>query len=91
MQAIKEDTPQGFNLIFECPHCKEYIIVSNNEINCSIFRHGIYKKTFYQVNPHSPKNICDELKKADVIYGCGKPFKLSKIDDNYFADICDYI
>jgi hypothetical protein len=35
---------------------------------------------------------CDNLKSKDLIYGCGKPFKLINDSDNSFkAIICDYI
>ena len=34
----------------KCPHCEEYIIIE--QINCAIFRHGIYKLNFTQINPH---------------------------------------
>ena len=58
----------------ECPHCK---IV---EVNCAIFRCGIYK----QIPPHLSKE-CDAI--VDKIYGCGKPFCLV----NGKLEPCDYI
>lgn len=59
-----------------CPNCGEYIIIE--QINCAIFRHGVYKHTMCQINPHAPKAECDELKEKDLIYGCGKPFRIVK-------------
>jgi len=80
------------DLIIKCPHCLEEIIIKTTEINCAIFRHGIYKKTMEQINPHMNKIHCDNLKSKDLIYGCGKPFKLINDSDNSFkAIICDYI
>lgn len=74
----------------QCPHCKEYVIIE--QINCAIFRHGIYKNNYIQINPHLPKNNCDELVSNDLIYGCGKPFKIEKNNNNeWIAIICDYI
>ena len=67
----------------ECPYCK--IGIEIIEVNCSIFRCGIYKDTFQQIPPHLPKKDCDELK--DKIYGCGRPFKLV----NGKLEPCDYI
>ena len=64
-------------LIINCPHCDQLIIIL--ELNCRIFRCGIYKKNFEQINPHLNKIICDELAANNLIYGCGKPFK---IDEN---------
>ena len=72
---------------FTCPHCNISIIVMKNEMNCRIFRCGEYKKTRQPIPPHLPKNLCDELVKNDLIYGCGKPF----IFKNDKLEICDYI
>jgi hypothetical protein len=66
-------------LIVTCPHCGDDIFIMKKEINCTIFRHGVLKTTLKQIDPHSPKDICDRLKADDLIYGCGKPV------------ICDYI
>ena len=83
------------NIFIQCPHCKQYMELIKKEINCAIYRHGVYKKTNKQIDPHSSKQICDELIKNDLIYGCGKPFKLITIKDNdnisYQVQKCDYI
>jgi hypothetical protein len=78
-------------IVVECPHCKHYIYVFSNELNCHIFRHGIFKNNFQQIDPHLSKEKCDYLFKSGLIYGCGKPFKIIKENDNYKAIICDYI
>lgn len=72
----------------ECPHCGQYIIVQKNEINCKIFRCGIFKQTGQQINPHETKDKCDMYYSNNLIYGCGKPFKLN---DNLEVEICGYI
>lgn len=38
------------------PHCNGFIII--NKINCSIFRHAIFKKNGKQINPHATKQMC---------------------------------
>jgi len=77
-------------LIIECPHCKECVVIE--KLNCHIFRHGVLKETGKQMDPHAPKNICDELVANNQIFGCGKPFKVvQKEDDTYVTEICDYI
>ena len=76
-------------LIIKCPHCDDYIIIT--EINCSIFRHGILKENGIQIDPHSSKELCDYYKNNDLIYGCGKPFRLIKINENFYTEICEYI
>jgi len=75
--------------ILECPHCKEYIIIE--QINCGIFRHGIFKNNGQQIEPHSPKELCEHYIKNDLIYGCGKPFKISINNNIFFIEICDYV
>jgi hypothetical protein len=82
------NTSNKINLPFvvKCPHCNEYILIS--ELNCRIFRHGVMKSTNEQINPHSPKNICDELYNTNKIYGCGKPFC---INEKLYVEKCDYI
>ena len=78
-------------ILVECPHCKDYIFILHNETNCKIFRHGVYKNNYKQIDPHMKKEECDRLKKENLIFGCGKPFKLEFINSNYITKICDYI
>jgi hypothetical protein len=68
-----------------CPHCKGTVIIE--QVNCSIFRHGVFKRSGKQIPPHAPKEDCDNWAKNNDIYGCGKPFKL--VDGK--AVECDYI
>ena len=73
----------------ECPHddCKSLIIVEEKDINCKIFRHGVYKKDLKGIPPHTKMEECIRLKKEDLIYGCGRPF----LFDGKKVEICDYI
>ena len=78
--------------IVTCPTCDQIIEISKNEVNCKIFRHGVYKSNFLQIDPHSSKEKCDELIRYKLIYGCGKPFKLIVMNDgSVTTEICDYI
>ena len=74
-----------------CPHCSGIIIVQQNQLNCHIFRHGIYKNDYTQIDPHMKKHDCDNLRKNNLIYGCGKPFKIVIKNNEYVAEVCDYI
>jgi hypothetical protein len=74
-------------LHIKCPHCFLEILVNIKEINCAIFRHGVYKHNMEQINPHLCKSECDRLFNENLIYGCGKPFKIV----NNEAIICEYI
>ena len=66
-----------------CPHCN--ITIEIEQINCAIFRCGIYKHNGQQISPHLPKEQCDQLK--DKIWVCSKPFKY----ENGTLVICDYV
>jgi hypothetical protein len=73
--------------VVACPHCG--ILVEILELNCRIFRCGIYKQTYLQINPHMSKDECEALVLNDSIYGCGKPFRIP--DGEVIAVVCDYI
>ena len=77
----------------ECPHCGGSVMVMPNEVNCRIFRHGIHKSTGQPIHPHEDKESCDRLVREDLIWGCGKPFILSRSSDDgtFVAQECDYI
>ena len=79
------------NVIVKCPHCDLLIFVYFKELNCRIFRHGIYKTTLKQIDPHLPKIDCDRLKTNDEIIGCGKPFVIVNIRNTPIAVSCGYI
>jgi len=73
------------SLIVKCPHCDDYVEIM--QLNCAIFRHGVYKKNNQQMHPHSPKYICDDAIQNNLIYGCGKPFQII----NEVAVVCEYV
>jgi len=77
------------NNIIICPHCKDYIIIT--KINCGIFRHGIFKQTGKQIHPHLDKITCEQLFDNNMIYGCGKPFKIITNNGVLVSIVCDYI
>lgn len=78
-------------IFIQCPHCTQAIEII--EKNCCIFRCGIYKKNYKQIDPdpHLQKDACEKLVNQSKIYGCGKPFRIETIDAAYKAVICDYI
>lgn len=76
--------------VLTCPYPDCNITIEVVEINCAIFRCGVYKNvTDYgkQIDPHLPKQQCEQLKKEDKIWGCGRPFKL--VDGKLIE--CDYL
>lgn len=68
-----------------CPNCNEYVLIQ--ELNCGIFRHGILKDTYEQISSHASKEECNYLKNNDLIFGCGRPFRI--IGDDVVK--CSYI
>ena len=78
----------GDYLVLKCPHCNDLVFIYLSELNCRIFRHGVFKKGFVGVYQHSTKAECEQYVKDDLIVGCGKPFL---IDETLNAVVCDYI
>ncbi len=82
-------------IIAKCPHCSEEVLIYSHEINCGIFRHGVFKDSMQQIDPHLPEEYCRRLLEEDRIIGCGKPFIIEKnVEDDkiiYHLKICDYI
>jgi hypothetical protein len=78
-------------IIVNCPHCNQLIMTYLKEFNCKIFRHGIFKNNYKQIDPHLPKKECDRLFSEKLIYGCGKPYKIIKNEEKWIAVKCDYI
>jgi len=72
-----------------CPHCKDPIIIV--ELNCCIFRHGVVKSTGEQMDPHLDQAKCDQLVAKNLIYGCGKPFRIIQNNQRMEAVDCEYI
>ncbi len=79
--------PELDSYLFACPHCAMMIMVGRGEINCRIFRHGQFKDSGRQLDPHSPKEYCDMVVSRCMIWGCGKPFTMSAEG----VEKCDYI
>lgn len=78
------------DIVIVCPHCKESILIE--KLNCRIFRHGILISNGQQINPHETKENCDTLFINNMIYGCGKPFKIINDESGALvAVICEYI
>ena len=74
-------------LILECPNCENFIQIYKKDINCKIFRHAVYKHNGESIDPHSSKEIIEEFKEKEIIYGCGIPLKY--IDNKLI--VCGYI
>jgi hypothetical protein len=76
--------------IFNCPHCTNTITVSISELNCKIFRCGVYKDTYKQIDPHLNKKECDKLFIENKIFGCSKPFEIIEKNNILYCIKCDY-
>jgi hypothetical protein len=85
--------------VFTCLHCEEPFVISLNEFNCRILRHGVYKHNLQPINPHATKEECGALLRDDAIYGCAGPLQIiakasasaSASASAFEIRICDYI
>ena len=77
-------------LFFNCPHCSQEILVILKELNCKIFRCGIRKDNYKQIDPHLSKNECDKLVSLGLIFGCSRPIEIIIQNGKYFVTICEY-
>ena len=73
-------------MIIQCPYCNQMIEII--ELRCRIFRCGIYKITYKQINQYLSKEVCLQLVKDNAIYGCGNPFLINNLLN---AEKCDYL
>jgi hypothetical protein len=78
-------------IILTCPHCYSTVVVLENEINCKIFRHAVFKNTYKQTNPHESKTNLDTWMNEGKLFGCAKPFQMIQINNEWFTKKCDYI
>jgi hypothetical protein len=78
-------------MLIKCPHCNEIRFIE--QINCGIFRDGIFKHNLEQIPPHSSKDDCDKFIRENSIIGCGKPFRIyEEVNSKKFIiEKCDYI
>ena len=52
---------------------------------------SILKIDYKQINPHCSKEECDTYIENNLIFGCGKPFRVIMDGSEYKTEICDYI
>jgi hypothetical protein len=76
--------------LIQCPHCNDPVIIE--QLNCRIFRHGVYIHNGQQMNPHENQEECIRLAASGLIYGCGKPFYVKGDKESSLeAEACGYI
>lgn len=76
-------------MIIICPHCEETRFIE--QINCGIFRDGVFKHNLEQMPPHSSKQDCEKFIAENLIIGCGKPFRIYYENSEFKVEKCDYI
>jgi len=99
-------TQEGEFFSFKCPHCDICIMVHTQKTACKIFRHATYFTILpnlppingrpqyaptQQINPHTPKEICDKLVSEGRVLGCAKPFRFVYSPHGNYVEKCDYI
>lgn len=90
MDAIPDFPMLTQDLVMQCPHCQEPVLIA--AINCQIFRHAAYKQSGEQIPPHTSQQECERLVEGGAVFGCGKPFRIVKNEQQQLITIiCDYI
>lgn len=74
-------------ITFNCPYCNGGIVVDRKDVNCGIFRHALFKDGG-PVNPHALKEELERIR--EKINGCGQPFKITLMEDNFKIEKCGY-
>ena len=76
-------------IIICCPHCNAFAEIE--KLNCGIFRHGAFILSGKQLDPHTPRELCETYVRDGLIHGCGGPFRVVSKDGCLVAEVCDYI
>ena len=76
---------------FVCPHCSIDIEVQKKQLNCKIFRCGVFKNNGKHINPHTNKLECERLLNEQLVYGCTRPFRFVNDQQQNYVEPCGYI
>jgi hypothetical protein len=91
--------PDDENLLFKCPWCDndDFLVhTTRRSISCTIYRHGVFKKNHFQIQPHLTEEKCKTLIENEEIYGCAKPIRIIIVKDTkteelvYYFQKCEY-
>ena len=77
------------NIMVNCPHCGNLILILENEIKNKKFIHNLYKKNNL-TNLQFLKNKCDVSYFKKLMYGCGEPYEIINEEKVYKALKCDF-
>lgn len=59
-----------------CPWCSAHIMITENDFNCQIFRHGTWKDGRSEpIPPHASREEVELWLSQDKIWGCGYPLQ----------------
>jgi hypothetical protein len=65
------------DLVFQCPHCLDFFVIAENELNCRIVRHAVWKDTLEPIPPHSTQEECERVVRENLVFGCAKPVQIN--------------
>ena len=63
-------------LQFRCPHCDDWTVMKESELNCRRAIHAVMKDSYAQVNPHAPGALCEQLLREEKVLGCCKSIEI---------------
>jgi len=82
------------SLIFACPHCQGTVQVAPQDLNCRIFRHGVFRQIpgTPPIPPHASQEECERWVVRGEILGCGGPFQLTEDNPpNFKVRVCGFV
>lgn len=75
-----------------CPWCDGLVVVE--ELRCGIFRHGAFRDTGLQIDPHASQAQIEQWAAEGRLVGCGRPFRVVSFPGDpphLAAEQCGYI
>ena len=87
--------PPSLQSVVTCPWCDGLVVVE--ELRCGIFRHGAFRDTGLQIDPHATQAQIEQWAAEGRLVGCGRPFRVihtsspSSPGTPLVAERCGYI
>jgi hypothetical protein len=73
---------------YQCPHCELWIQVRREDLNCKIFRHGVFIDSGKPIDPHASKG--DVESQSHNILGCGGPHMIYNDTGKWYVRACSW-
>ena len=86
----------GGTTFIPCPHCHVLMELAHTDLNCGIYRHAVWKDGGTQIDPHAPRDVCEQVVREGLVHGCGKPFRAREArsasgEVSLRVEVCGYL